>query len=129
MAYKARSITSKASSACRMNAALVAGHTATGTAKKTGMDHFEEGVKKDMPAPKPNPTTPPESPEGDQEKSPIPLAPLIAAAIPAVVGALGKGKSKGGESGGGGSTKVVVNNSATANSTSNSQAANAIDPK
>ena len=128
MAYKARSITSKASSACRMNAALVAGHTATGTAKKTGMDHFEEGVKKDMPAPKPNPTTPPESPEGDQEKSPIPLAPLIAAAIPAVVGALSKGKGEK-SGGGGGSTKVVVNNSATANSTSNSQASNAIDPK
>ena len=55
MAYKAKSITSKASSACRMNAALVAGHTATGTAKKTGMDHFKKGVKKDLPAPKPKP--------------------------------------------------------------------------
>ena len=46
MAYKAKSITSKASSACRMNAALVAGHTTTGTAKKTGMDHFQEGFEK-----------------------------------------------------------------------------------
>jgi|TARA_B110001469_G_C9539087_1_gene267761 hypothetical protein len=107
MAYKAKSITSKASSACRMNASLVAGHTATGTAKKTGMDHFQEGFEK--------------------KESPAQLAPLIAAAIPAVVGALSKGKEEKG--GGGGSTKVVVNNSATANSTSNSQAANAIDPK
>ena len=107
MAYKAKSITSKASSACRMNSALVAGHTATGTAKKTGMDHFQEGFEK--------------------KESPAQLAPLIAAAIPAVVGALSKGKEEKG--GGGGSTKVVVNNSATANSTSNSQAANAIDPK
>jgi hypothetical protein len=107
MAYKAKSITSKASSACRMNASLVAGHTATGTAKKTGMDHFQEGFEK--------------------KESPAQLAPLIAAAIPAVVGALSKGKEEKG--GSGGSTKVVVNNSATANSTSNSQAANAIDPK
>ena len=65
MAYKARSITSKASSACRMNAALVAGHTATGTAKKTGMDHFQEGVKKGLPAPKPKP----------KPKTPIPPPP------------------------------------------------------
>jgi|TARA_R110000764_G_scaffold43826_1_gene98599 hypothetical protein len=106
MAYKAKSITSKASSACRMNKALVAGHTAAGTAKPTGMDHLQSGFEK--------------------RDSPAQLAPLIAAAIPAVVGALSKGK---GEKGGGGSTKVVVNNSATANSTSNSQAANAIDPK
>ena len=107
MAYKAKSITSKASSACRMNKALVAGHTATGTAKPTGMDHLQSGFEK--------------------RDSPAQLAPLIAAAIPAVVGALSKGKEEKG--GGGGSTKVVVNNSATANSTSNSQAANAIDPK
>ena len=109
MAYKVRSITSKASSACRMNKALVAGHTAKGEAKPTGMDHLQSGF--------------------EEKGSPAPLAPLIAAAIPAVMGALSKGKGKGEESSGGGSTKVVVNNSATANSTSNSQAANAIDPK
>jgi hypothetical protein len=107
MAYKAKSITSKASSACRMNKALVAGHTATGTAKPTGMDHLQIGF--------------------EEKESPAQLAPLIAAAIPAVMGALSKGKGE--ESSGGGSTKVVANNSATANSTSNSQAANAIDPK
>jgi hypothetical protein len=82
MAYKAKSITSKASSACRMNKALVAGHTATGTAKPTGMDYLQSGLEK--------------------KESPAQLAPLIAAAIPAVVGALSKGK---GEKGGGGSTK------------------------
>ena len=109
MAYKVKSITSKASSACRMNKALIDGHTATGEAKATGMDHFQEGFEK--------------------KESPATLAPLIAAAIPAVMGALSKGKGKGEESSGGGSTKVVVNNSATANSTSNSQAGNAIDPK
>ena len=108
MAYKAKSITSKASSACRMNKALVAGHTATGTAKPTGMDHFQEGFEK--------------------KGSPAQIDPTIIQAIPAMIGALSKDKDKG-EKGGGGSTKVVVNNSATANSTSNSQAANAIDPK
>ena len=109
MGHKAKSITSKASSACRMNKALIDGHTATGTVKATGMDHFQKGFEK--------------------KESPATLAPLIAAAIPAVAGALSKGRGKGEESNSGGSTKVVVNNSATANSTSNSQAGNAIDPK
>lgn len=120
MAYKAKSITSKASSACRMNAALVAGHTAKGTAEKTGMDHFQENFKVGKESE--------ESSPAEMRKSPAQLAPLVAAAIPAVVGALGKGKKESG-GGGGGSTKVVVNNSATANSTSNSQAGNAVDPK
>jgi hypothetical protein len=108
MAYKAKSITSKASSACRMNAALVAGHTATGTAKKTGMDHFQEGFEK--------------------KESPAQLAPAIMAAAPAIIGALGKGK---GEKSGGGKTTVIVknNNQSSSNSTSNSQAGNAIEPK
>ena len=71
MAYKAKSITSKASSACRMNKALVTGHTATGTAKPTGMDHLQEGFKKDLPppipTPKPKTPTPPETPPSTED--------------------------------------------------------------
>ncbi len=101
MGHKAKSITSKASSACRMNKALIDGHTATGTVKATGMDHFQKGFEK--------------------KESPATLAPLIAAAIPSVAGALSKGigiveaitRRR--------VTNVGVNNSVTAYSHSNSK--------
>lgn len=150
--YKARSITNKASSACRMNMNLIegdrevqqqmskkvgfneaagaAGEALGGGSKKeeggqsSGAIEVDEGktpasTEDTAPAPVP------------MRRSPAKLAPLAAIAVkaaPAIIGALGKGKEK--KSGGGAQeTKVVVNNSANANSTSNSQASNAIDPK
>lgn len=107
MGYKARSITSKASSACTMNMNLVNGDAkAHATDGKTDVDHLAAGFKGD---------------------SPTKIAPAILAAAPAIMGALSKGKEK---SGSGGGAKVVVNNSAnsSSNSTSNSQASNAVSP-
>lgn len=109
MGYKARSITSKASSACKMNMNLVNGdRIANATDGKTATDHLAEGFMK-------------------KEDSPTKIAPAILAAAPAIMGALSKGKEK---SGSGGGAKVVVNNSAnsSSNSTSNSQASNAVSP-
>jgi hypothetical protein len=119
MGYKAKSITSKASSACKMNMALIKGEKAIGAVKKAGIGDlqasFDAGRK------------PEESSPAEMKSSPakLPIA-AIAKAAPMVLGALGGGK-KGGS--GSGSTKVVVNNSANASSESNSQASNAIDPK
>lgn len=53
MAYKAKSITSKASSACRMNKALVDGASDISAPKKSGMDHMKAAVEKDLAPPKP----------------------------------------------------------------------------
>lgn len=148
--YKARSITNKASSACRMNMNLIQGdrevqqkmstkvgfNEAAAAADLGGKSKKEEGGQSSgaievdegkTPASTedtaPAPTT--------MRRSPAKLAPLAAIAVkaaPAIIGALGKGKEK--KSGGGAQeTKVVVNNSANTNSTSNSQASNAIDPK
>lgn len=144
--YKARSITSKASSACRMNMNLIEGdrevqqqmtkkvgfNEAAGAAgeaiggqapkkesSKGGQSEGAIDVTEDT-APAPTP----------MRRSPAKLDPVtIMKVAPMVMGAMDKGKKK--DSGGGGAqeTKVVVNNSANANSTSNSQASNAIDPK
>jgi hypothetical protein len=43
MTYKAKSITSKASSACKMNMDLVRGVDKIGQVKKAGSDDFAEG--------------------------------------------------------------------------------------
>lgn len=149
--YKARSITNKASSACRMNmnliegdrevqqqmskkvgfneAAAAAGEALGGGSKKEeggqsgGAIEVDEGK---TPASTED-TAPAPVP---MRRSPAKLDPVtIMKVAPMVMGAMDKGKKK--DSGGGGAqeTKVVVNNSANANSTSNSQASNAIDPK
>lgn len=118
MGYKAKSITSKASSACKMNMALIKGEAKIGAVKKAGIGdlqaEFDAGRQSE------------ESSPAEMRSSPakLPIA-AIAKAAPMILGALGGGKK------GGGGTKVVVNNSADANasSESNSQAANAIDPK
>lgn len=120
MGYKAKSITSKASSACKMNMALIRGEKTIGAVKKAGIgdlkDSFDAGI-----APKE------ESPiEMKSSPAKLPIA-AIAKAAPMILGALGGGKKGGG--GGANTTKVVVNNSADSSSQSNSQASNAIDPK
>ena len=53
MAYKAKSITSKASSACKINMDLVDGNSAISEPKKSGMDHMKAAVEKDLAPPKP----------------------------------------------------------------------------
>jgi hypothetical protein len=120
MGYKAKSITSKASSACKMNMALVKGEAKIGAVKKAGIGDlqasFDAGIKNDE---DPSPL--------EMKSSPAKIDPVtIAKVAPMVMGALGGGKKGGG---GANTTKVVVNNSADASSQSNSQAANAIDPK
>ena len=47
MTYKAKSITSKASSACKMNIDLVRGVEKTGEVKKAGSDDFAKGFNKE----------------------------------------------------------------------------------
>ena len=47
MTYKAKSITSKASSACKMNMDLVRGVEKTGEVKKAGSDDFAEGFNEE----------------------------------------------------------------------------------
>ena len=119
MGYKAKSITSKASSACKMNMALIKGDAAVGAVKKAGIGDlqasFDAGRQSE------------ESSPAEMRSSPakLPIA-AIAKAAPMVLGALGGGKKGGG---GANTTKVVVNNSADSSSQSNSQAANAIEPK
>lgn len=120
MGYKAKSITSKASSACKMNMALIKGEKAIGAVKKAGIGDlqasFDAGRQSE------------ESSPAEMRSSPAKWAAAVAKAAPMIMGALGGGKKGGG---GGSNTKVVVNNSANADasSESNSQAANAIDPK
>lgn len=53
MAYKATSITSKASSACKINMDLVDGNSAISDPKKSGMDHMKAAVEKDLAPPRP----------------------------------------------------------------------------
>lgn len=122
MGYKAQSITSKASSACKMNMDLVNGNTKANKTTDNGVDALSAGFQSAIAPPK-------ESSPAEMRSSPakLPIA-AIAKVAPMVLGALGKGKKEGG---GGGGTKVVVNNSAnsSSNSTSNSQAAGGIDPK
>lgn len=120
MGYKAKSITSKASSACKMNMALIRGEKAIGEVKKAGIgdlkDSFDAGI-----APKE------ESPI-EMKSSPAKIDPMTIMKVASMAGSIGGGKKGGG---GGGGTKVVVNNTANsdASSESNSQASNAIDPK
>ena len=121
MAYKARSITNKASSACKMNMALIKGEAKIGAVKKAGLDDLQASFN----AGKQSEDS--ESPI-EMRSSPAKIDPVtIAKVAPMIMGAMGGGKKKGG----GGGTKVIVNNSANADasSESNSQATNAIDPK
>jgi hypothetical protein len=122
MGYKAKSITSKASSACKMNMALIKGEAKIGAVKKAGIGDLQAEFDAGRQSQESSPAVMRSSP------AKLPIA-AIAKAAPMILGALGGGKKGGG--GGGGGTKVVVNNSAdaAASSESNSQAANAIDPK
>lgn len=120
MGYKAKSITSKASSACKMNMALIKGEAKIGAVKKAGIGDLQASFDAGRQSEESSPVEMRSSP------AKLPIA-AIAKAAPMVLGALG-GDKKGG---GGGGTKVVVNNTANADasSESNSQAANAIEPK
>lgn len=121
MGYKAKSITSKASSACKMNMALIKGEAKIGAVKKAGIGDLQASFDAGRQSEESSPVEMRSSP------AKLPIA-AIAKAAPMVLGALGGGKKGGG---GGGGTKVVVNNTANADasSESNSQAANAIEPK
>tara|TARA_R110000744_G_scaffold100634_1_gene194141 strand:+ start:6380 stop:6757 length:378 start_codon:yes stop_codon:yes gene_type:complete len=125
MGYKAQSITSKASSACKMNMDLVNGNTKANKTTDNGVDALSAGFQQAIAPPKE------EKSPAEMRSSPakLPIA-AIAKVAPMVLGAMGGGKKKEG-GGGGGTTKVIVNNSAnsSSNSTSNSQAAGGIDPK
>lgn len=120
MGYKAKSITSKASSACKMNMALIKGEKEIGEVKKAGIGDlqasFDAGIN------------PEESSPAEMRSSPAKIDPMTIMKVASMAGSMGGGKKGGG---GGGGTKVVVNNTANADasSQSNSQASNAIDPK
>lgn len=151
--YKARSITNKASSACKMNMALIEGEREVDKVmtKKVGFNEAAEGAmgamgggKKQAPAADkgdsdsggqsdgaidvtedkaPAPTT--------MRRSPAKLDPMTIMKVAGMASSVMGSKKKGGDGGGKQETKVVVNNAsaAPASSGSNSQASNAIDPK
>jgi len=148
--YKARSITSKASSACKMNMALIEGEREVDRvmSKKVGFNEAAEGAmgalgggKKQAPA-----TDKSEGGQSDgaidvtEDKAPAPtpmrrspakLDPMTIMKVASMASSAMGNKKKDSNGGGKQETKVVVNNtgSAPTSSGSNSQAANAIDPK
>ena len=151
--YKARSITSKASSACRMNMDLIEGdrEVQQKLTKKVGFDEATEGFAGAIGAQKPKP--PEKSGDGEQggggqaegaidvdadtapspapmRRSPAKIDPAtIMKVAPMILGAMGN-KNKGSKDGNGGKTTVVVNNQrSSGGQTSRGQADNAIDPK
>ena len=153
--YKARSITSKASSACRMNMDLIEGdrEVQQKLTKKVGFDEAAEGAmgalgggKKQAPAADEDGGG--QSDVGGQsegaidvaeDKAPAPTpmrrspAKIDPATImkvaPMILGAMGN-KNKGSKDGNGSKTTVVVNNQrSSGGQTSRGQADNAIDPK
>lgn len=148
--YKARSITSKASSACKINMALIEGEREVDRvmSKKVGFNEAAEGAmgalggsKKQAPA-----TDKSEGGQSDgaidvtEDKAPAPtpmrrspakLDPMTIMKVASMASSAMGNKKKDSNGGGKQETKVVVNNtgSAPTSSGSNSQAANAIDPK
>ena len=120
MGYKAQSITSKASSACKMNMALIKGEAKIGAVKKAGIDDLQASFDAGRQSEESSPV--------EMRSSPAKIDPMTIMKVASMAGSMGGGKK---ESGGGGGTKVVVNNTANADasSESNSQASNAIDPK
>lgn len=137
MTYKAKSITSKASSAVKMNMALIEGDREVGAIRKAGAADFIAGMglgdkkeKKKVEAVDVDTT----DTTDEKENSPAPLRspaklPIgaIMKAAPMILGALGN-KDKDKDSGGG-KTTVVVNQPSGGAQAKNSQASNAIDPK
>jgi hypothetical protein len=152
--YKARSITNKASSACKMNMALIEGEREVDKvmSKKVGFNEAAEGAmgalggdKKQAPAADKGDsngggqsggaidvtedTAPAPAPK--MRRSPAKLDPMTIMKVASMASSAMGSKKKGGDGGGKQETKVVVNNAsaAPASSGSNSQASNAIDPK
>ncbi len=153
--YKARSITSKASSACKMNMALIEGEREVDRvmSKKVGFNEAAEGAMSALggskkqapkgdqsgkavepastntdPAPASTNTDPAPTP---MRRSPAKLDPMTIMKVASMASSAMGNKKKDSNGGGKQETKVVVNNtgSAPTSSGSNSQAANAIDPK
>lgn len=151
--YKARSITNKASSACKMNMALIEGEREVDKVmtKKVGFNEAAEGAmgaiggsKKQAPAADKGDSDSGGQSDGaidvTEDKAPAPtpmrrspakLDPMTIMKVAGMASSVMGSKKKGGDGGGKQETKVVVNNAsaAPASSGSNSQASNAIDPK
>ena len=148
--YKARSITSKASSACKMNMALIEGEREVDKimSKKVGFNEAAEGAMGAMGGDKKQAPAADKSEGGQSEgaidvtedkapaptpmrRSPAKLDPMTIMKVASMASSAMGNKKKDSNGGGKQETKVVVNNtgSTPASSGSNSQAANAIDPK
>ena len=132
--YKAKSITSKASSAVKMNMALIQGQADIGNVKKAGVQDFLDGMgkkeKKKTEAVEVNTTGTTDTTEKDsvnKMKSPFKIDPITAMKVVGMASSMmGKKKEN---SGGGGKTTVVVNQPSGGNQKRGGQADNAIDPK
>ena len=153
--YKARSITNKASSACKMNMALIEGEREVDKVmtKKVGFNEAAEGAmgaiggsKKQAPAADKGDSDSGGQSDGaidvTEDKAPAPtpmrrspakLDPMTIMKVAGMASSVMGSKKKGGDGGGKQETKVVVNNASAApaptSSGGNSQASNAIDPK
>ena len=148
--YKARSITSKASSACKMNMALIEGEREVDKvmSKKVGFNEAAEGAMGALGGDKEQAPAADKSEGGQsdgaidvtEDKAPAPtpmrgspakLDPMTIMKVAGMASSVMGNKKKDSNGGGKQETKVVVNNtgSTPASSGSNSQAANAIDPK
>jgi hypothetical protein len=155
--YKARSITSKASSACKMNMALIEGdrEVQKQMTKKVGFDEAAGAAAGALTGQKPSSG---EQSEGGGEqseggggqsegaievdadtapspapmrRSPAKLDPATIMKVASMASSVMGNKKKDSNGGGKQETKVVVNNTSSAPTSSggNSQASNAIDPK
>ena len=135
--YKTKSITSKASSAVKMNMALIQGQADIGNVKKAGAQDFLDGMGKKEKKEKKKPeavevdttgaTDTTEKDSVNKMKSPFKIDPITAMKVVGMASSMmGKKKEN---SGGGGKTTVVVNQPSGGNQKSGGQADNAIDPK
>jgi hypothetical protein len=135
--YKAKSITNKASSAVKMNMALVEGQADIGNVKKAGAEDLLAGMKKTKGAGLVQLTgtdttgTTEETEEKEDSvnkmKSPFKIDPVTAMKVVGMASSMmGKKKEN---SGGGSKTTVVVNQPSGGNQKRGGQADNAIDPK
>jgi len=148
--YKARSITSKASSACKMNMALIEGdrEVQKQMTKKVGFDEAAGAAAGALTGQKPSSGEQSEGGGGQSEgaievdadtapspapmrRSPAKLDPATIMKVASMASSVMGNKKKDSNGGGKQETKVVVNNTSSAPTSSggNSQASNAIDPK
>lgn len=134
MTYKAKSITSKASSAVKMNMALIEGNREVGAVRKAGAADFIAGMglgdkkeKKKVEAVEVDTTDTTEKDSVNKMKSPFKIDPVTAMKVVGMASSM-MGKKKE-DSGGGSKTTVVVNQPSGGAQAKNSQASNAIDPK